>query len=90
MQKETLAQMAARLEEEMSSVESVKLFTVYVPRTIAYNNISDEIYSTADRAGVYVGDITWSAHDDTTAKVLVGIGKCSRIYHEHFNKWGKI
>ena len=90
MQKETLAQMAARLEEEMSSVESVKLFTAYVPRNIAYSNISDEIYSTADRVGVYIGDITWTASDDTTAKVLVGIGKCSRIYNEHFNKWGKI
>jgi hypothetical protein len=89
MKVETLAQMVARLDDEVEGINNVYLFTAYLPRSIAYDNISNEIHTLAEAKGVYVGDIKWVAQDATTAKLLIGLGKTQRGYYEYYNKWSK-
>ena len=74
MMKETLAQVAARLDEELDNMAGgVYTFSALLPRSIDYMHIREEIYNIVESHGLYVGDLSWSVYDATTAKILVGV-----------------
>ena len=96
MMKETLAQAAARLDEELDNMAGdVYTFSALLPASIDYLIIRDIVYSTVEGKGLHVGDLAWSVQDelstpvDKTAKILVGIGKTAGAYHTYYNIMGQ-
>lgn len=86
MMKETLAQVAARLDEELDNMAGgVYTFSALLPRSIDYMHIREEIYNIVESHGLYIGDLSWSVYDATTAKILVGVGKSSSTYTSYYN-----
>lgn len=96
MMKETLAQMSARLDDELDNMAGdVYTFSALLPSSIDYLTIRDIVYSTVEGKGLHVGDLVWSVQDEWStpgeklAKVLVGVGKTSSAYHAYYNIMGK-
>lgn len=90
MMKETLAQVAARLDEELDNMAGdVYTFSALLPSSVDYMSIREMAYSTVEGKGLHIGDLAWSVQDETTAKILVGIGKTASAYHTYYNIMGQ-
>lgn len=90
MMKETLAQVAARLDEELDNMAGdVYTFSALLPSSVDYMSIREMAYSTVEGKGLHIGDLAWSVQDKTTAKILIGIGKTASAYHTYYNIMGQ-
>ena len=94
--KETLAQVAARLDEELDNMAGdVYTFSALLPSSVDYMSIREMAYSTVESKGLHIGDLAWSVQDelstpgDKTAKILIGIGKTASAYHTYYNIMGQ-
>lgn len=83
---ETLAQVVARLDDVIDGMDSVATLSAIIPRKTAFDLVSDAIESAAESRGVYVGDKSWSVIDDTTAKLVVGLGKDGVTYAKYYGR----
>lgn len=83
---ETLAQVVARLDDVIDNMDGVATLSAVVPRKIAFDLISNAVEGAAEERGVYVGDKSWYVVDDTTAKLVVGIGKDSVTYAKYYGR----
>ena len=88
--KETLAQVAARLDEELDNMAGdVYTFSALLPSSVDYMSIREMAYSIVEGKGLHIGDLAWSVQDKTTAKILIGIGKTASAYHTYYNIMGQ-
>lgn len=94
--KETLAQMSARLDEELDNMTGdVYTFSALLPSSIDYMSIREVVYAAMESKGLHIGDLTWSVRDELStpgeklAKVLVGVGKTASAYQTYYNIMGQ-
>ena len=96
MMKETLAQVAARLDEELDNMAGdVYTFSALLPSSVDYMSIREMAYSTIEGKGLHLGDLTWSVQGELStpgeklAKILIGVGKTASAYHTYYNIMGQ-